>query len=80
MPASRYARPSKLSTTFHNTEYLKPGDLALLLPYSRGTIDRMIDAGELPAPDIIRPCLRLWRKETIMPAIRSILGVEVGEQ
>ena len=79
MPEARYARPTRLSDTFHNTDYLKPGDLLLLLPYSRGTIDRMVDSGELPAPDIIRPCLRLWRKETIMPAIRSILGVEVDQ-
>ena len=79
MPASIYARPARLSSTFRNTEYLKPGDLALLLPFSRGTIDRMIAAGELPDPDIIRPCLRLWRKETIMPAIRSILEVKAGE-
>ncbi len=78
MPASRYARPARLSSTFRHTEYLKPGDLALLLPYSRGTIDRMIDAGELPVPDIIRPSMRLWRKETIMPAIARILG-EVEE-
>ena len=74
MPSRRYSRPRTFSETSQTTPYLRPGDLLLLLPYSRGTIDRMVASGQLPAPDVIRPNLRLWRKDVMIPAIENLLG------
>lgn len=79
MPNAKYARPKSLSRAFHQTEFLRPGDLTILLPWSRTTIDKMIAAGELPGPDLVRNTVRYWRKDTMLPAIRSILGVEVDQ-
>lgn len=60
-------------------DYLRSGDIIKLLPISRNTIHAMVRRGELPAPDINLPSMKLWHKSTIMPAIRSILGVEVDQ-
>ncbi len=79
MPASEYKRPKFLSATYQCTQFVKAGDLTLLLPWSRTTINKMIDAGELPAPDLVRNSIRYWRKATILPAIRRVLGVEVEQ-
>ncbi len=78
MPNAKYARPKSLSRAFHQTEFLRPGDLVILMPWSRTTIDKMIAAGELPGPDVVRNTVRFWRKSTMMPAIRRVLGIEVG--
>ncbi len=79
MPAPEYKRPKSLSACFHKSEYMRAGDLTLFLPWSRTTIDAMIAKGELPAPDLVHHKLRYWRKATMLPAIRSILGVEVDQ-
>ena len=79
MPASEYKRPKSLSATYHCTPFVKAGDLTLLLPWSRTTINKLIDAGELPAPDLVRNRIRYWHKDRILPAIRAILGTEVEQ-
>lgn len=80
MPAPEYARPKHLSRTYHQTEYLKPGDLVILMPWSRTTVDKMVAEGALPGPDVVRNGVRYWRKDNMLPAIRRVLGIEVGEQ
>lgn len=79
MPNAKYARPKSLSRAFHQTDYLRPGDLVILMPWCRTTIDKMIAAGELPAPDLVRNKVRYWRKDTMLPAIRAILNAEVEQ-
>lgn len=79
MPDAKYATPQRLSSCFRKSDYLKPGDIALLLPWSRTTIDNMIRAGELPAPDLVRNKIRYWRKSVMLPAIRAILNAEVTQ-
>ncbi len=79
MPAAEFKRPKALSATYLNTNFVKAGDLTLLLPWSRTTINKMIDAGELPEPDVVRNRVRYWHKSTILPAINAILGVEVEQ-
>ncbi len=58
-------------------DYLRSGDLIRLLPVSRNTIHAMVRRGELPAPDINLPSMKLWHKDRILPAIRAIMGTEV---
>ncbi|NCC35845.1 MAG: hypothetical protein EOM24_28100 [Chloroflexia bacterium] len=77
MPAPEFKRPKSLSTCYTSTEFLKAGDLSLLLPWCRTTIDKMVDAGELPAPDLVRNRNRYWRKASILPVIDRILSGEV---
>lgn len=79
MPAPEYKRPKSLSTCYNHTEFLKAGDLSLLLPWSRTTINKMVDAGELPAPDLVRNKIRYWRKSVMLPAIHAILNAEVRQ-
>lgn len=61
-------------------DYLRSGDIIKLLPISRNTIHAMVKRGELPAPDINLPSMKLWHKDRIMPAIRAIMSSgEVAE-
>lgn len=78
MPAPEFKRPKSLSSTYQHTEFLKAGDLTLLLPWSRTTINKMVERGELPAPDLVRHRNRYWKKANILPVIARILngGVE----
>ncbi len=78
MPAPEFKRPKSLSTCYQLTEFLKAGDLTLLLPWSRTTITKMVQRGELPAPDLVRHGNRYWKKANILPAVERILngGVE----
>ncbi len=60
-------------------DYLRSGDIIKLLPISRNTIHAMVRRGELPAPDINLPSMKLWHKSTILPAIARIMGTEVQQ-
>jgi hypothetical protein len=62
------------------SDYLKTGDIIRLLPISRNTILAMVRRGELPAPDINLPSMKLWHKDRIMPAIRAIMTSGAVEQ